>query len=420
MKKVVQKIERWKPQTVKRLNVAAYARVSSGKDEMLHSLSAQVNYYSNMIQARGDWRYVGVYADSAVTGTKDARGEFQRMLEDCRGGKIDMIITKSITRFARNTVMLLSVVRELKSLGIDVWFEKENIHSNSGDGELMLSILASYAQEESRSVSENCKWRIQNDFKRGIPTGTTVYGYNVKNRGFTVNEEEAQVVRRIFEMYSSGIGSHCISDTLNKENIPSPSGGIWWHRAVMDILRNEKYIGDLMLQKYYTVDHISKKTKLNDGILNRYYVSENHDPIIEKEIFNRVQQMIEDKKKKNPYVKPYEYDFKDVVICENCGCKYCRKRVHTGTQYEHFVWHCKTHVYRGKKYCDNKQIPDDVLIRLTEGFDKDIEKILICKDNLVKLIFTDGTEAERSWEIDRKWTDEMKARNYENMRRRYL
>ena len=146
MNKVVQKIERWKPLTIKRLNVAAYARVSSGKDEMLHSLSAQVSYYSNLIQARGEWRYAGVYADSAVTGTKDARGEFQRMLEDCRNGKIDMIITKSVTRFARNTVILLSVVRELKSLGIDVWFEKENIHSNSGDGELMFSILASYAQ----------------------------------------------------------------------------------------------------------------------------------------------------------------------------------------------------------------------------------------------------------------------------------
>lgn len=420
MEKTITKIEKSIPDKIILKRVAAYVRVSSGKDAMLHSLSAQVSYYSNMIQHHKGWLYAGVYADEAMTGTKDARENFQRLIDDCRARRIDIVITKSISRFARNTVTLLSVVRELKELGVDVWFEKENIHSNSGDGELMLTILASYAQEESRSVSENCKWRIQNDFKRGIPTGITVYGYNVKKREFMVNEEEAQVVRRIFEMYASGTGSDGIADALNNDNIPSPGGGLWCHRAVMDILRNEKYIGDLMLQKYYTVDHISKKTKLNDGRLNRYYVSENHDPIIDRELYDRVQKMIEDREKKNPHVKPYEYNFKHKVFCENCGCKYYRKRVHTGKQYEHFVWKCKTYAYKGKKHCDNKQIPDDVLIRLTEGFDKEIKKIIICKDNLVKLIFSDATEAERSWEIDRKWTDEMKVRNYENLRRRYL
>ena len=396
MKKVVQKIEQWKPHTVKRLNVAAYARVSSGKDEMLHSLSAQISYYSNLIQMHGEWRYAGVYADSAVTGTKESRDEFQRMLEDCRVGKIDMIITKSVTRFARNTVVLLSVVRELKVLGIDVWFEKENIHSNSGDGELMLTILASYAQEESRSVSENCKWRIRNDFKQGIPTGTTVYGYFAKNRHLTINETEAVIVRRIFELYISGMGSDCIAAELNKDNIPSPSGGQWQHRAVLDILRNEKYIGDLMLQKYYTTDHITKQTRKNDGRLKRYYVTGNHEPIIEREQFETVQKMLEDKEKNNPHIKPYDYDFKHMLFCENCGCKYYRKKMHTGTPYEHFVWKCKTFAYKGKKYCDNKQIPDEVLTELAQRFDKDITKITICRDNIVKFQFADGSEAVKN------------------------
>ncbi|MGM9937715.1 MAG: recombinase family protein [Candidatus Ornithomonoglobus sp.] len=419
MKKVVQKLEAWKPRIPKLLKVAAYARVSSGKDEMLHSLSAQVSYYSKLIQSHRDWAYAGVYADSAVTGTKEARAEFQRMLEDCRNGKIDMIITKSITRFARNTVVLLSVVRELKDLGVDVWFEKENIHSNSGDGELMITILASFAQEESLSVSENCKWRIQNDFKQGIPTGTTVYGYFAKNRQLTVNETEAVIVRRIFDMYINGMGSECIAAALNKDNIPSPSGRQWQHRAILDILRNEKYIGDLMLQKYYTTDHITKQTKKNDGRLKKYYVTDNHEPIIDREQFETVKKMIEDKEKKNPHIKPYEYDFKHMVFCENCGCKYYRKKTHTGTASEHFVWKCKTYTYKGKKYCDSKQIPDEVLTKLADGFDKEIAKIIICRDNMVKFIFADSSEETRSWEIDRTWSDEMKARNYENLRRRY-
>ena len=149
------------------LNVAAYARVSSGKDAMLHSLSSQVSYYSKLIQENPKWQYAGVYADEAKTGTKDSRSEFQRMLNDCRIGKIDMVITKSISRFARNTLDLLNIVRQLKSMNIDVYFEKENIHTISSDGELMLSILASVAQEESLSVSENCKWRIRKRFQNG-------------------------------------------------------------------------------------------------------------------------------------------------------------------------------------------------------------------------------------------------------------
>ena len=149
--------------------VAAYARVSSGKDAMLHSLSAQISYYSDLIQNHSGWQYAGVYADEALTGTKDNRENFQRLLADCRAGNVDMVITKSISRFARNTVTLLETVRELKNMGVDVFFEEQNIHSLSADGELMLTILASYAQEESLSASENQKWRVKRNFENGMP-----------------------------------------------------------------------------------------------------------------------------------------------------------------------------------------------------------------------------------------------------------
>jgi site-specific DNA recombinase len=175
----IKRVEPSMPQIPVRKRVAAYARVSSGKDAMLHSLSAQVSYYSGYIQRRRGWEYVGVYADEALTGTKDERPEFQRLMNDCRDGKIDMVITKSIARFARNTVTMLEAVRELKSLGVDVYFEKENIHSLSGDGEVMLTILASYAQEESRSVSENCKWRVRKMFAQGRTNNGVMLGYRL-------------------------------------------------------------------------------------------------------------------------------------------------------------------------------------------------------------------------------------------------
>ncbi len=420
MDKTVQKIEARKPLIPVREKVCAYARVSSGKDEMLHSLSAQISYYSDYIQSRGDWLYVGVYADSAVTGTKDLRDEFQRMLTDCKDGKIDMIITKSISRFARNTVTLLSTVRELKELGVDVWFEKENIHSISGDGELMLTILASFAQEESLSVSENCKWRIRHNYEEGIPNGFTVYGYNVKKRNLTINEKQAAVVREIFDMYLNGKGSNVIARTLNERAVPAPRGEIWHQARIMQILKNEKYIGDLNLQKYYSENHITKRTLVNDGCLKRYYVTENHEPIIDRETFDNVQQFIKDKAERHPHIAPYDYSFKDKVFCGKCGAKYYRKKVHTGTQYEHFVWKCNTYSNKGKKYCSNKQIPDDVLVELAKRYDTEIEKILILENGRVRFIFANGNEDVQEWEINRKWTDEMKERNYYNQRRRWL
>ena len=273
----------------KRKRVAAYARVSSGKDAMLHSLAAQVSYYSELIQRNPQWEYAGVYADENLSGTKEARPEFQRMLRDCREGKIDRILCKSTSRFARNTVTLLETARELKGLGISVSFEKENIDTMSGDGELMLTILASLAQEESRSVSENCKWRVRKKFEQGIPTGLRMYGYDVRNGSFTILPEEAEVVRRIFRMYLDGMGSERIMRVLNAEGIPAPEGGPWNAGTIMMMLRNEKYAGDLLLQKSYVNNHVEKKQLPNRGELPQYFVAEDHAPIIDRETFDAVQ-----------------------------------------------------------------------------------------------------------------------------------
>lgn len=220
MRKII-KLEGNAAQPVQRKRVAAYARVSSGKDVMLHSLSAQISYYNDYIGNRGDWDLAGIYADAALTGTKEDRPEFQRMLADCRDGKIDMVITKSLTRFARNTVTLLATVRELKLLGVDVYFEKENLHTLSPDGELMLTLLASFAQEESRSASENQKWRIQKMFEEGRPNTGRMLGYRLVDGVLQIVPEEAEIVRMIFADFLSGMGKNAIARKLNQMGITS-------------------------------------------------------------------------------------------------------------------------------------------------------------------------------------------------------
>lgn len=255
--KEITKIEGKKgARAIKRKRVAAYARVSNGKDAMLHSLSAQISYYNNYIGSRGDWELAGIYADEAMTGTKEDRPQFQKMLADCRSGRIDMVITKSLTRLARNTVTLLETVRELKSLEVDIYFEKENIHTIGTEGELMLTLLASFAQEESRSVSENQKWRIRKLFEHGQATGGNALGYRFQDGTFQIVPEEAETVRQIFEDFLSGMGINAITKKLNRTGIPAKRGGSWGETSVSNILHNEKYTGDLLLQKYYHLDHI--------------------------------------------------------------------------------------------------------------------------------------------------------------------
>lgn len=393
-----------KHQLEKKIKVAAYARVSSGKDAMLHSLSAQVSYYSNLIQSHNEWLYIGVYADEATTGTKDERVEFQSMIKDAIDGKIDLIITKSISRFARNTVTLLKSVRELKKIGVDVFFEEQNIHTLSGDGELMLSILASYAQEESRSVSENMKWRIKKNFHEGKPWNVIILGYTCVNGKFEVIPDEAKVVRQIYNLFLSGKGVRSIAKKLNKEGYVTRRKGRWYKSSINLILSNYVYTGNLILQKTYSENHITKRTKLNNGELPKYHAQNTHQAIVSIEEFNKVQEELKRRANKiNNKVKTGRYPFTSILICDKCGMNYQRKT----TPYKH-VWVCNTYLEKGKASCDTKRVPEEILYNVTKEvlglrdfnesiFKEKISNIRICENNTLVFNMCNGTKLIKVW-----------------------
>ena len=269
MRKIT-KIEPTEPILPKRKRVAAYARVSMETERLMHSLSAQISYYSELIQKNPEWEYAGVYADNFISGTETSkRQEFQRMLTDCEAGLIDIILCKSISRFARNTVDLLETIRHLKVLGIEVHFEKENINSMSGDGELMLTILASFAQEESRSISENVKWGIRKRFEVGDPCSRNpVFGYEWVDDKLVIVPSEAAVVRRIFQNFIDGKSRLETERELNAEGITTKNGCRWADSNLKVVLTNITYTGNLLLQKEYISDPITKKRKKNIIVAN--------------------------------------------------------------------------------------------------------------------------------------------------------
>ena len=267
-------------------------------------LTAQVDHYSTYIRHHPGWEHVGVYADEAKTGTRDSRENFQRMLTDCRMGKINHIITKSISRFSRNTVTLLETVRELKGLGISAYFEEQSIDTATADGELMLSILASYAQEESLSASENQKWRVKRNFEEGIPWRFFMLGYHRENGRLAVIPEEAEIVRSIFNDYLAGKGVTAITKRLNESGYTTQSGGVFHKSAVERILRNYAYTGNLLLQTKFRENHLTKVTRKNQGELPRYHAANTHEAIISQETFDAVQAEILRRKRKYAPTKP--------------------------------------------------------------------------------------------------------------------
>lgn len=394
--------------TLKR--VAAYARVSSGKDAMLHSLSAQVSYYSNLIQNHSGWQYVGVYADEALTGTKENRENFQQLLTDCRDGKVDLVITKSISRFARNTVTLLETVRELKNMGVDVFFEEQNIHSLSADGELMLTILASYAQEESLSASENQKWRIRRNFENGIPWNGTMLGYRYEDGTLVVEQTEAEIVSRIFTEYLGGFGMTAIAKRLNADGILTRYGNPWGKTSVGKVLQNYAYTGNLLLQKYRRVDHLTKRDEPNNGVLPKYHITDAHEAIIPLRSFNAVQEEMKRRAAKHthPGEKRKEYPFSGKLICAGCGKHYRRKVKESGP-----VWICSTYNTYGKAACPSKAIPESVLEAIADevgGIGK-ITALQACEGNTLVFTLTSGEQIVKRWqERSRRqsWTPEMK------------
>lgn len=359
-----------------RKRVAVYARVSIEKETMIESLAAQVGYYRTHIQRNPEWQYVGVYADEGITGTKSDRPEFRRLIADCNAGLIDMIITKSLSRFSRNTLDTLNILRQLKERGVDVFFERENIHSLSGDGELMLSILSSFAQEESRSVSENCKWRIRKKMEHGELVGLrAMYGYIIERDGISVEPRQAEIVKQIYRWYISGESSVTIARKLNTTGETTLNHAAWSPKHVREILTNEKYTGNALLQKTYVLDYLSKTKKRNHGNLPTFYVEQSHEAIIDMETFKKAQTILARACERNKPARPVNarYPFTGKIVCGNCG-KHYQRRTTKGRVY----WHCSTYLEHGKAACPAKQIPEETLLRITtealgtENFDEQV------------------------------------------------
>ena len=420
MARTVQKVK-FPPAAPTLKKVAAYARVSSGKDAMLHSLAAQVDYYSNYIRSHPGWAYAGVYADEAKSGTKDSREEFQRLLSDCRSGKIDHIITESISRFARNTVTLLKTVRDLKAMGVNVYFEEQNIDTATADGELMLSILASYAQEESLSASENQKWRVRQNFENGKPWRGFMLGYRYDNGRYVVVPEEAKIVRSIFTDYLNGKGVTAIMKRLNEEGIFTQQGFTWHESAISRILRNYSYTGNLLLQTKYRENHLTKRTLVNYGQLPRYHAEGTHEAIIDMDTYNAVQSEIARRAEKYAGRKATStYPFSGLITCGCCGKHYRRKVTATGP-----VWICSTYNTLGKSACSSKAIPEATLTALAAEVNPTgkIAAMTAHNDNTLVFTFVDRTRVVKRWK-DRSraesWTAEMRAAAGRKTRERNL
>lgn len=427
--RIINKIEPKVPQMPTRKRVAAYARVSMESERLQHSLSAQVSYYSGLIQKNPTWEYVGVYADDGVTGTKaEAREEFNRMLADCEAGKIDIILTKSISRFARNTVDLLSTVRHLKELGISVQFEKERIDSLSEDGELMLTLLASFAQEEVRSLSDNVKWGTRKRFEKGIPNGKfQIYGYRWDGDHLVVEPEEAKIVKLIYNNYLSGLSAETTEKQLAEMGVKSYKGQHLGNTSIRQILGNITYTGNLLFQKEYVVDPISKKSKINRGELPQYWVEDTHEAIIPMETYQAVQA---EKARRRELGALANWSintscFTSKIKCGCCGKSYQRsnRKGRKDPNANYTIWICGTRRKSGNAHCRNKDIPEAMLkqacatvLGLDEFdesvFSERIERIEVPAPNEMLFYFKDGHTVPHHWESTLRkdcWTDERRA-----------
>lgn len=359
MDRVITKIpQRIQPLTRMPLNasckrrVAVYARVSTDSDEQENSYEAQVGYFTEYIRGRDDWTFVDIYTDEGITGTSTAHREgFNQMISDALAGKIDLIVTKSVSRFARNTVDSLTVIRELKANGVEVYFEKENIFTFDGKGELMLTIMSSLAQEESRSISENVTWGIRKSFSDGkvmMPYGSFL-GYRKGEDGLPeVVPEEAEVVKTIYRRFLDGMTPHQIARSLTRSGIPTPRGReIWSESTISSILTNERYKGDALLQKSFCTDFLTKKFKKNEGEVPQYYVKNSHPAIVSEEVYDLVQLEIEARKE---YGNRYSGKglFASRIICGDCGGYFGSKVWHSTDRYRKVIWRCNSKYEDGK------------------------------------------------------------------------
>ena len=328
----------------KKRRVAAYARVSTDSDEQATSYDAQIQYYTDYIKANPDWEFVGMYADEGISGTSTKnRKQFLKMIEEAKAGNIDLILTKSVSRFARNTVDTLTYIRELKAKGIEVYFQKENIYTLDAKGELLITIMSSLAQEESRSISENVTWGKRVAFSQGkiyIPYGAFL-GYERGEDGKPkIVDEEAKVVKAIYSLFLEGLAPTGIAKILMENGIKTPGVKTKWQvTTILSILKNEKYKGDALLQKSFITDFLSHKAKKNEGEVPQYYVQNSHEAIIEPNEWDFVQIELERRAKLGMSYSSNS-SFASKVVCADCGGIYGSKVWHSNTPYRKTIWQC--------------------------------------------------------------------------------
>ena len=348
--------------SITKRRVAAYARVSTDSDEQFTSYEAQIDYYTKFIQQHEDWTYISVYTDEGISGTNTKKREsFNQMVADALAGKIDLIVTKSVSRFARNTVDSLVTVRKLKERGVEIFFEKENIWTLDSKGELLITIMSSLAQEESRSISENVTWGQRKRFADGKVSMPYKHflGYEKGENGQpVVNEKEAVVVRLIFRLFLEGKTPAGICRHLEANGIPTPSGKQKWSQTTVNsILRNEKYKGDALLQKRFTVDFLTKRTKTNTGEVPQFYVEGSHEGIICPKEFDMVQDEIGHRKGISGHYSGSSL-FSSKLVCADCGAFFGRKVWHSTDKYRKVIWRCNAK-FNGEHKCDTPHLTED-------------------------------------------------------------
>ncbi len=412
----------------KRMKVAAYCRVSTELEQQESSYEAQVEYYTSKIEENPNWKNAGIYADDgkSATNTKK-RDDFNAMIKDALDGKIDMILTKSVSRFARNTVDALITIRKLKEKNVAVVFEKESVNTLDGTGEILLTILSSLAQEESRNISENTRWGVVRRFEKGqvIVNHNKFMGYTKNEKGeLVVVPEEAEIVRTVFRLYLEGYSAAKISEHLQEKGIRTTTGKEKWHATVvMKMLRNEKYMGDALLQKTYTVDFMTKKKVINNGIVPQYYVEDDHEAIIPKELFFRVQEEIMRRssmcksavtRKKNQKSKYSSgYALTGILLCGKCGQEY-RRVTWARNGRKKIVWRCSNRLTNGVKKCgDSETLEEGALnkavmeaihrITRNEG-----DFVGAFRQNVIRVIGSYGREQQPD-----EYTDKIKAKQEE-------
>lgn len=340
--------------------VAAYARVSTEQDAQQNSYEAQISFYTDYIKSRPDWEFAGVYADEGLSGTSYKKREgFNRMVDDAENGKIDLILTKSISRFARNTVDSLTITRKLKAAGVEVYFEKENISSMDAQAELIFTIMSSVAQEESRSISENVRWGHQRSMEAGKVSlaWSNFLGYEKGPDGLPhIVEEQAKIVRKIYRLFLEGKSINMIAEQLTQEGYKTPmNADHWYPTTVRSILSNEKYKGDARLQKTYTVDFLTKEVRVNNGERKQWYIHDSHDAIVSPETFELAQKEL--RRRTGRHGRFYDSPFTGKIICGECGAYYGHRVWDSNNQYRKNIWLCNDKYKNGTK-CPTPRIMD--------------------------------------------------------------